>query len=46
MTLLNSLQGLGFDDGGAKDWQTTPLSELTKYIVNKHHTFVRAELFA
>ena len=44
MTLLNCLQGLGFDDGGAKDWQTTPLSELTRYIVNKHHTFVRAEL--
>ena len=44
MTLLNCLRGLGFDDGGAKDWQTTPLSELTKYIVNKHHTFVRAEL--
>jgi regulator of cell morphogenesis and NO signaling len=44
VTLLNCLQGLGFEDSGGKDWQTTPLSDLTKYIVNKHHTFVRTEL--
>jgi regulator of cell morphogenesis and NO signaling len=44
VTLLNCLQGLGFDDSGAKDWQTRPLSELTKYIVDKHHKFARAEL--
>jgi len=44
VTLLNCLQGLGFDDSSAKDWQTTPLSELTKYIVDKHHKFSRAEL--
>ena len=44
MSLLSCLQGLGFDDGGGKDWQTIPLSELTKYIVNRHHTFVRSEL--
>ncbi len=44
VTLLNCLQGLGFDESGAKDWQTRPLSELTKYIVDKHHKFARAEL--
>lgn len=44
VALLNCLQGLGFDDSGATDWQTIPLSELTKYIVDKHHKFARAEL--
>jgi regulator of cell morphogenesis and NO signaling len=28
----------------ARDWQIAPLAELTRYIVEKHHTFTREEL--
>jgi regulator of cell morphogenesis and NO signaling len=42
--LLSSAEKLGADGDASENWQSAPLSELTNYIVNRHHTFVRAEL--
>jgi regulator of cell morphogenesis and NO signaling len=42
--LLNAAEKLGAQIDAPKNWQREPLSELTNYIVNRHHTFVRAEL--
>ena len=42
--LLNAAEKLGAQIDGPKNWQREPLSELTNYIVNRHHAFVRTEL--
>jgi regulator of cell morphogenesis and NO signaling len=44
IALLKSAEKLGAEGDETRQWRTSPLSELTNYIVNKHHTFVRAEL--
>jgi regulator of cell morphogenesis and NO signaling len=44
LTLLNDAEKLGVQSDEPKNWQRAPLSELTKYIVSRHHTFVRSEL--
>jgi regulator of cell morphogenesis and NO signaling len=45
LTLLHGAEKLSVDGGEAKNWQTAPLSELMNHIVNRHHSFARAELF-
>ena len=42
--LLNAAEKLGDQIDAPKNWQREPLSELTNYIVDRHHTFVRTEL--
>ena len=42
--LLNAAEKLGVESDEQKNWQREPLSELTNYIVNRHHAFVRTEL--
>jgi regulator of cell morphogenesis and NO signaling len=44
LILLSSAKELSVESGDEKNWQTARLSELTDYIVNKHHNFARAEL--
>jgi regulator of cell morphogenesis and NO signaling len=42
--LLNDAEKQGVQSDEPKNWQRAPLSELTKFIVSRHHTFVRSEL--
>ena len=44
ISLLSDAEKLGVQRDEPKNWQREPLSELTNYIVNRHHTFVRTEL--
>jgi regulator of cell morphogenesis and NO signaling len=42
--LLNDAEKLGVQSDEPKNWQRASLSELTDYIVSRHHSFVRTEL--